>query len=558
MHDKPSEPAPALRDLPGRGRWSRGSAVAAGLAIAGLWALGTSVSFKGIAAKLVALDALAGVLFGVLLGCAGLLWLLLGMRLSRRTRMICAAVAIGGVCLLRLLVRIDGYYGNLLPILTWRWTPTRAERMQQFLATHDSRSPAAAAGLPESRRVNLATSSGPAYPGFLGADRHGVVRGLALARDWSVRPPRELWRHAVGFGWSACAVQGEYFVTQEQRGPEEAVVCYELRTGRECWVHADRTVFKEDHGDGPRATPTIHRGRVYALGATGLLNCLEGATGRKIWQRALLGRTGAQNLAWGMAGSPLIAGETVIVSPGLAGRSLVAYRLEDGREVWAAGDDPAAYGSPQLAVLAGVRQVLILNGAGLTGHDAATGKVLWSFPWVTQGDQRVNTTQPIVLADYGYRAGGYPAGTDQVFISSGYGMGCGLLQIACSEGGFTVREIWRNRNLKSKFSNMVVHGRHLYGFDDGILACLDLADGSRCWKGGRYGHGQLVLVDDLLLIQAESGEVVLVEPSPEKLVELGRLPALSSKTWNHLAVAGNILLVRNDLEAACYELPLAN
>jgi outer membrane protein assembly factor BamB len=254
-----------------------------------------------------------------------------------------------------------------------------------------------------------------------------------------------------------------------------------------------------------------------------------------------------------MSGSPLVVEGQVIVTPGGApGRSVMAFDCRDGRLVWSAGDDPAAYASPACVQLAGQLQLLSFNGAGLRGFATNCGQPLWLYPWVTQGErQRVNVAQPIVVTPSDNSA----PDEGLVLVSSGYEMGMSLLRVSAEQGDWQVTEVWHSRGLRSKMSNFVVHDESIYGFDSGILACLDLRDGQRVWKGGRYGHGQILLVGDLLLIQAETGEVVLVRATPQGHEELARLEALPGKTWNHAALAGNVLVVRNDREAAAFELP---
>jgi outer membrane protein assembly factor BamB len=286
---------------------------------------------------------------------------------------------------------------------------------------------------------------------------------------------------------------------------------------------------------------------VYAVGATGLLNCLDGATGRARWSVNTLEDHGAENLFHGVSASPLVAGDLVVVSPtGADGISLAAYDRETGKRVWQGGRDRASYGSPLEAEWGGVRQVLLYTSAGVSGHDLGTGEVLWSFPWANR--EGVHCSQPIPDA-------GRPG---QVFVSTGYGKGAALFQVEGTAGqAWSTRPLWGSREMKTKFTTPVLHGGRVYGLDDGFLACVDLGTGRRLWKQGRYGHGQVLLAGDLLLVQAEDGRVVLVEPSPDGLRELGRLPALASKTWNSPALAGRFLLVRNDREAACYQVPLA-
>jgi outer membrane protein assembly factor BamB len=399
--------------------------------------------------------------------------------------------------------------------------------------------------------VDLKSTTLVDYPAFRGRDRSGIVRGVRLARNWDQIPPRQLWRQPIGRGWSSFAVVGEYCVTQEQRGEHETVVCYALKTGRECWVHQDLANFYEmTGGGGPRATPTIHNGRVYSLGATGILNCLDGSTGRRIWSVNILKQNQVENRLFGMVGSPLLIDGKVIVSPGAKGNSLVAYDQQDGKKLWGAGDAGASYSAPQLCRLAGRRQILNFNAEGLFAHGLDNGELLWSIPWISHTEERNNVCQPVAhSSDSGNAA-------DRVFLSSAYGQGCALFRLTVPHDRFVVSEQWSNRNLKAKFTSVVVRDGHVYGLDGRILTCLDLQSGKRCWKRGRYGHGQLILVDDLLLIQAESGEVVLVEASPISFQEVARFPALDDRTWNHPALAGNLLVMRNDREAACYELPV--
>jgi outer membrane protein assembly factor BamB len=183
----------------------------------------------------------------------------------------------------------------------------------------------------------------------------------------------------------------------------------------------------------------------------------------------------------------------------------------------------------------------------VTGHDTAGGTVLWQFPWAN--GERINAAQPVVISD------------DSVLYSTGYGKGAVLFTVhqgkgAWEPGGWaTAGPLWTSTHLKAKFTSPVELQGAVYGLDDGILTCIHTGNGQRLWKDGRYGHGQVLLAGDRLIVQAENGNVVLVEPSRERLIERGRLAALSSRTWNHPALAGRYLLVRNDREAACYELP---
>jgi outer membrane protein assembly factor BamB len=464
-------------------------------------------------------------LIGILLGFGLLAWLLIFSRLPGRFRLRIALGALAATVLFFAFFRIQGFTGNLLPVVEPRFGGG-----PRLAATSTTAA------------VDIASSPFD-FPQFRGAARDGRVTGVKLAPDWNAQAPRELWRRPVGEGWSGFAVVGKLAITQEQREGQEVVAAYDLATGEPLWSHAAPGHFENAlGGNGPRATPTVEAGQVFTYGPTGLLRALELSTGKLLWSRQAAEEHGAKVPEWGFAGSPLLVGELVVVPVGGGGRSLVAYRRSDGEKIWAAGDDGAGYSSPRLAELAGRRQILIFGKSAIAAHDPHDGRVLWSHPW--------SAAQPNVALPL-------PLGANRLLVSSGYGIGSELLEIEPAGEGLAVRSIWKNNQMKAKFTNLVEHGGKVYGLDDGIFAALDPETGERLWKAGRYGHGQILLVGDLLLLLTESGEMVLIEPDPAGLKELGRFPALSGKSWNTFALSGAKLLVRNHQEAACFELPLA-
>jgi outer membrane protein assembly factor BamB len=285
---------------------------------------------------------------------------------------------------------------------------------------------------------------------------------------------------------------------------------------------------------------------VYAIGATGILNCLDAADGHVVWSTNILEQESADNIAHGVCASPLVLDDRVFVCPtGSGGPSLAAYDRLTGNRIWVAGEYQASYSSPTVANLCGTLQILLYDSDGLSAYHSLTGKMLWHYRWTNNA--RTNVAQPIPLACI----------PDHVFISTGYDKGCTLVGIGQIEtGNWSIQPRWQNNRMKTKFCTAVAYGEHVFGLDDGILACVDLETGERTWKAGRYGHGQILRAGGLLIVQAESGDIVLGKLDPKRWHELARIQALSGKTWNHPALAGPYLLVRNDRDAACFELPL--
>ena len=353
-----------------------------------------------------------------------------------------------------------------------------------------------------------------------------------------------MWRRAIGPGWSSFAVSGGVFYTQEQRGGDEVVSCYRLATGEPVWTHRDPARFWESNaGPGPRATPTLAHGRVYTLGATGILNALDAGSGAVAWSRNAAADTKVETPDWGFAGSPLVVGDSVIVAT--SGR-LAAYDAATGEPRWLGPEGGGGYSSPHLATLDGVAQVLLLRGARSTSVAPADGSLLWEH----RGEPVAGIVQPSLTAD------------GDVLVSGADAMGgTGIRRLAVARGpaGWTATERWLSKGLKPYFNDFVVHGGHAYGFDGSILACIDLVDGTRKWKGGRYGHGQLLLLPDqnLLLVLSEEGELALVQANPDAFTEIARIPAIEGKTWNHPVLVGDVLLVRNDQEMAAFRLSRA-
>jgi outer membrane protein assembly factor BamB len=394
--------------------------------------------------------------------------------------------------------------------------------------------------------VGPAAAPSSYWTDFRGPNRDGRYTQQPVLRAWPAEGLRPMWKQPIGGGYASfVAAEGRAF-TIEQRGPNEVAAAYDIETGRELWTHGWPGLFEETMGgDGPRATPTWSDGVLYALGALGELRALDARTGRQLWRVNILDDNGARNLDWGMAASPLVVGDTVIVLPGGPdGRSIVAYHRRTGARVWSSGDDQQAYAAPMLARLAGRDQLLVFSANQLMGLTPDRGIRLWSHPWSTQAG--INVSQPLVV------------GENRVFVSSGYDVGAAVLELAprASGEGYDVRVVWRNNRMKNKFTSSVLHEGFIYGLDEAILACVDASTGQLKWKGGRYGYGQIVLAGDRIIVQTEEGDLALVAASPARHEELGRFTALSGRSWNHPALDRGRLLVRNLREMAAFDLSI--
>lgn len=473
------------------------------------------------------------------------IWFLFGSGLPWRVRMAYLFALCCIAALVPLTVRRVDFTGDMIPTFEYRWQMERYARLEAHRASHR---PAAAAVPRGDVESGPPLEVGPLdVPEYRGRARDGVVIGPALARDWNKQPPEKLWRQPIGGGYAAFDIVGSYAFTLEQRKDQEAIVAYDKATGVERWIYQYPAFFSESMGgEGPRATPTFADGKLYSLGATGVLVCLDAATGKLLWEQNVFRENAAKNLVWGMSGSPLVYDGLVVVNPGAqqgnpSSRAVLAFQADTGRLAWGTETAMASYASPMLVELAGARQLLIFDAQGLASLDPGTGQRLWRQEWISDFD--INAAQPVLVEG------------DRLLLSSG--AGTALFHISQEKNQWQVEELWRNRNLKASYANPVVHDGYIYGLDEGILACLDLESGERKWKKGRHGHGQLLQAGDLLVILSEQGQLVLVEATPEEYRELGSIAAIEGRTWNNPTLVDGVIYVRNHLEMAAYKLPLA-
>ena len=466
---------------------------------------------------------------------AFVLWAVVTRNLSDQIRRVSMIATVVVTCGVWAFVRSDGLTGDGAAQLAWRWSDTAEER----LLARAGDDPVGATSV----QTAVVTDDEPEWPGLRGPDRTGILPGVRIATDWSTSPPVELWRRPVGPGTSAIVVGGSLLYTHEQRGDDEVVTAYDRTTGEPVWRHRDTARFSDSYvGAGPRATPALGGGRVYTFGATGILNALDAATGAVVWSRDAAADAEVKVPFWGFCGSPLVLDDVLIVAVG--GR-LVAYELDSGEPRWLGPAGNGSYGSPQRLTIAGIPQIVLVRNSGPIAVDPADGTPLWEHAW-----PGIGIVQPVLAAE-----------GDLLFSMINDGaMPIGTRRIAVTRGPeeWTTEERWTTTRLKPSFSSVVVHEGHAYGFDGRILACIDVANGERKWKGGRYGSGQLVLLpdQDLLLVLSEQGEVALVSATPERFTEIARFPAIEGKTWSQPTLVGDLLLVRNGEEMAAFRVSL--
>ncbi len=468
---------------------------------------------------------------------AASLALLLPARMPR-TRAL-AAVVLGTLALAPWdLLRDSGVKGNFTFDVASRWKPKPEDVAIAYARANAAEGGDAAAELP-------ASPSDADWPAFRGSRRDGVT--AANVGDWARARPKELWRHPVGPGWSSVCVVGDRLFTQEQLDQEELVTCYRVGDGKQLWRHTEAVRYSDPmSGAGPRATPTYHGRKVYAVGARGVLLCLDAGTGKEVWRADLTAEdVGAKVPQFGMASSPLILDGKVIVHPGgKDGVRVAAFDAETGKLAWktegAAGGD--AYSSPQLSTLAGVPQLLVYCGDGLFSYDPATGKELWHAPMPADPTAPA-VTQPLVLPG------------DKVVLGGGrIGIPSRCVKVTKGDDGWKTEEVWKSIKFVPGFNDFVEHGGFLYGIHEGHLVCVDPETGKQRQRGEDYGTGQVLLAGDRLVVQAEDGRVALVKPSPDGLEEVATVKAMDDKTWNHPVAANGRLFVRNGSEIVCYDL----
>jgi outer membrane protein assembly factor BamB len=373
------------------------------------------------------------------------------------------------------------------------------------------------------------------WPRYRGPGGDGRSAETGLVRGWGAEGPRVLWRLPLGEGYSGMAVVGGRVYTMFASGRDEFALSVDAATGKERWrFRTDANRF-DDMGSGPRSTPTVDGSLVYVVGAQGKLYALEAANGRKVWGVDLVGDLGGRVPRWGVAASPLVDGDLLLVDAGgRDGHSIVAFDKKTGARRWGASNDLPGYSTPIAVTIGGLRQAVFFTGTRVIAVDPASGKVFWQSPWRTEYD--VNAAMPVFVPP------------DKIFVSSGYDTGAMVLRVKREGSGAVAEKVWQSRVMKNHFNSSVLVGDYLYGFDDGTLKCVHAASGETRWAERGFAKGSLLYADGLLVVLSERGLLVLADASPEAYRERARSQVLQGKTWTMPSLADGRLFLRTERE----------
>lgn len=386
------------------------------------------------------------------------------------------------------------------------------------------------------------------WPQFLGPERNGISAETGLIDKWPTGGPQEVWRVDGGVGMSGLAISRGRLVTMVQMDGKQRVICLRANNGEPAWQTDIAPEYRNQMGNGPRATPTIAGEQVFAFTGEGILAAFNFGDGKLLWSHNTLEELRGKQADYGMACSPLVVGSQVIVMAGTPKGTVVAYDTATGKQAWTAGSDIAGYSSPALLDVGGRQQIVVCTGSSVLGLAPESGKVLWRHPYVT--DFSCNTATPLA-----YKG--------QVFVSSGENHGSVLLALAPRGDKFEVSEVWASQGPKSVLRNewqtSILLDGHLYGLDNvggagpiTHLTCVNAATGERVWQKLRFGKSNLIAADGKLFFSTIKGELVVVRATPESFQELGRAEILGA-TRQAPALAGGLLYLRDDQKIVCLD-----
>lgn len=396
--------------------------------------------------------------------------------------------------------------------------------------------------------ITAQTDAKGEWPQFLGPQRNGRSSETGLLDRWPEQGPKEVWRVPGGVGMSGLAISRGRVLTLVQREGEQWLIALDVKSGESIWQTPLAPEYRNAMGNGPRGTPAISGDHVFVFTGEGILSAHNFQDGKQLWSHNVLKELSGKEAEYGMACSPLVVGDQVIVTAGAAKGTLVAFETKTGKQVWTAGKDPAGYSSPALLNVGGRKQVVAFTGNSALGVDPAKGTLLWRYPFNTNFN--CNITTPLEIQG-------------NVFLSSGEDHGSVLLSLKSQADKFEISEAWNSFGTKSVLRNewqtsMLLDG-FLYGMDNvggagpiTHLTCIDAATGERKWQQARFGKGNLIAADGKLFISTMKGELVLVRATPDRYDELSRATVLGS-TRQAPALSNGRLFLRDDKEIVCLD-----
>ncbi len=379
------------------------------------------------------------------------------------------------------------------------------------------------------------------WPGFRGANGDGRSAETGWLKSWPEDGPKQLWKVTLGGGFSGLTAVDGHLYTLYSRGGRELVASFDAATGKELWSVDLDEERRDRFGNGPRSTPLVHDGRVYAVSALGQLRALKASNGETIWEHDLRQAYGARVPEWGVSAAPAIEGELLLFNVGgKPGYAIMAFDRKTGEVAWNVETDIPGYAVPITFTVGGVRQTVFFTGSNVIAVYPETGATLWKRPWKTAYD--VNAAAPVFIAP------------DTLFVSSGYDTGSILYRLSAKQGKVGVTEVWKTRGMKNQFSSSIYHNGHIYGFDNKNLKSIDAATGEDTWRKGGLGHGSLLYADGHLLILSEGGELVLASADPKTYTEKASFQVADAKHWTVPTLYDGKLYVRNEQDLFCFDL----
>jgi outer membrane protein assembly factor BamB len=407
---------------------------------------------------------------------------------------------------------------------------------------------AAPAAVSAAPALGQAASAPVDWPQWRGPNRDAVAVEQGLLKEWQAGGPEVLWRIPVGKGFSSISVSQGRLYTLWDEGQSEFLVSLDAATGKELWRHRLDASFVNSWGNGPRSTPAVDSGMVYAVSAQGNLHAVTAEDGRTIWSHDLATEYGGTIPAYGYSSSPMIEGDKLFVEAGGQDNlAFIAFDKSTGDLVWASQADAAAYSSPLAITVGGVRQVGFFSASGLFAVAPEDGSLLWKHPWDSSCPATgipTNVAHPIFIPP------------DKIFVSNGYGTMTGSAVFRIDRRGekFATETVWRSEAMRNLLNSSILHDKHIYGFDIGILKAIDAATGKEQWKARGFERGSLIAADGQLIVLGEQGNLALVEATPGGFRQKGSAQILEGKSWTMPTLADGRLFLRNQSEMVSLDL----